>query len=239
MEISTTRAFNPIQFDRNRDGSPRMYALDSLVNYGALPQTYEDPDHTDEWTGLKGDGDPIDVCEIGTLSRASTGSLYQVRILGALGLIDGGETDWKLLAVRTDDPLAATLHDIKGAPASIRRLMDDIRTWFRMYKVPEGKGENEFAFDGAWQDRDTALAIVDSTHRQWRSLVQRSTEEQAAAARRTEFGEAPAIKASQGAPWVRSPIAPRSADFNLLEGQLAAIRSQLTIASKASLRAEA
>lgn len=44
--------------------------------------------------------------------------------------------------------------------------------------------------------------------------------------------------ASQGAPWVRSPIAPRSADFNLLEGQLAAIRSQLTIASKASLRAE-
>lgn len=84
--------------------------------------------------------------------------------------------------------------DIKGAPASIRRLMDDIRTWFRMYKVPEGKGENEFAFNGAWQDRDTALAIVDSTHRQWRSLVQRSTEEQAAAARRTEFGEAPAIK---------------------------------------------
>lgn len=175
-----------------------------------------------------------------------TGSLYQVRILGALGLIDGGETDWKLLAVRTDDPLAATLHgasqlhgsppqpiagatccslapagicsasstlhptrsfclppcypplrppaDIKGAPASIRRLMDDVRTWFRMYKVPEGKPENEFAFDGAWQDRDTALAIVDSTHRQWRALVQRSTDEQTAAARRTEFGEAPAIK---------------------------------------------
>lgn len=166
---------------------------------------------------------------------------------------------------------------MKGAPLSIQRLMDDIRTWFRMYKVPEGKPENEFAFGGAWQDRDTALAIVDSTHRQWRSLVQRCTEEQAAAARRTEFGEASAIKgecgaviamffvvlqtalessicpaaacsapfpfapcaASEGAPWVRSPIAKRSADFNLLEGQLAAIRSQLTIASKASLRAEA
>lgn len=42
--------------------------------------------------------------------RLQTGSLYQVRIIGALGLIDGGETDWKLLAVRTDDPLAAVLH---------------------------------------------------------------------------------------------------------------------------------
>lgn len=97
--------------------------------------------------------------------------------------------------------------DIKGAPASIRRLMDDIRTWFRMYKVPEGKGENEFAFDGAWQDRDTALAIVDSTHRQWRSLVQRSTEEQAAAARRTEFGEAPAIKGECGDPFYANVLA--------------------------------
>lgn len=48
-----------------------MYALDSLVNYGALPQTYEDPDHADEWTGLQGDGDPIDVCEIGTATRVN------------------------------------------------------------------------------------------------------------------------------------------------------------------------
>jgi hypothetical protein len=35
-----------------------------------------------------------------------TGNVYQVRVLGALAMIDGGETDWKLLAVRTDDPLA-------------------------------------------------------------------------------------------------------------------------------------
>lgn len=29
-------------------------------------QTYEDPNHKDEWTQLLGDGDPLDVCEIGS-----------------------------------------------------------------------------------------------------------------------------------------------------------------------------
>jgi hypothetical protein len=28
--------------------------MDSLVNYGALPQTYEDPDHKDSLTGAWG-----------------------------------------------------------------------------------------------------------------------------------------------------------------------------------------
>ena len=31
--------------DRNKDGTARYYALTSLTNYGALPQTYEDPNH--------------------------------------------------------------------------------------------------------------------------------------------------------------------------------------------------
>lgn len=30
-----------------------------------------------------------------------------MKVLGALAMIDGGEADWKLLAIRTDDPLAA------------------------------------------------------------------------------------------------------------------------------------
>lgn len=65
-QISTDKELNPIVQDRNKDGSPRFYAFKSLTNYGAIPQTYEDPDHKDEWTGLLGDGDPLDVCEIGS-----------------------------------------------------------------------------------------------------------------------------------------------------------------------------
>jgi len=32
-----------------------------MFNYGALSQTYEDPDVEDHRTKFKGDGDPIDV----------------------------------------------------------------------------------------------------------------------------------------------------------------------------------
>lgn len=175
----------------------RHYAFRSLVNYGALPQTYEDPEHKDEWTGEMGDGDPIDVCDISTGLRVHTGSVYSVKVLGALALLDGGETDWKILAVRTDDPRAGSVSDIKTAPADVLRLADDIRAWFRTYKVPEGKPENEFAFGGAWQDRDTALAIIESTHKQWRSLLQLEQNMPA-----TLYGKQ-ALKSKCGATWDR------------------------------------
>ena len=40
-----------------------------------------------------------------------------------------------------------------------------------MYKVPEGKGENDFAFGGKWLDRATTLQIIEATHTQWKRLV--------------------------------------------------------------------
>lgn len=48
-----------------------------LWNYGALPQTWEDPEHVDPRTNAKGDNDPLDVCEIGSKVAAS-GEVKQV-----------------------------------------------------------------------------------------------------------------------------------------------------------------
>lgn len=167
FEIDTAAPFNPIVQDVTKKGEPRFYGLKSIVHYGALPQTYESPQHVDAWTQAQGDGDPIDVCDISSLPTVS-GAAYTVKVLGVLAMIDGGECDWKLLAVRTDDPLAATVSDIKTAPEGIKRKADAIREWFRTYKIPEGKGENSFAFDGAWLDLDTALEVIQSTHNQWK-----------------------------------------------------------------------
>lgn len=36
-----------------------------IWNYGAFPQTWENPEVLDEHTGCKGDNDPLDVLEIG------------------------------------------------------------------------------------------------------------------------------------------------------------------------------
>ena len=60
-----------------------------IWNYGAFPQTWEDPSHVDQNTGAKGDNDPIDVCEIG-YRVAKRGEIRQVKILGTVALIDEG-----------------------------------------------------------------------------------------------------------------------------------------------------
>ena len=82
-----------------------------IWNYGAIPQTWEDPNHTDESTNCKGDNDPIDVCEIGHKIHAR-GAVIQVKVLGVFAMIDEGETDWKVICIDVTDPLAENLNDI-------------------------------------------------------------------------------------------------------------------------------
>lgn len=42
--------------------------------------------------------------------------------------------------------------DIADVPAHFGSLLDTIIRWFRVYKVPDGKPENEFGFDSQPQD---------------------------------------------------------------------------------------
>lgn len=44
------------------------------------------------------------------LQVCSSGQVIQVKVLGILALIDERETDWKVIAINTDDPDANKLH---------------------------------------------------------------------------------------------------------------------------------
>ena len=83
FEISRPRKLNPIVQDREEGRSrylPNVFPWHGhLCNYGALPQTWENPFHTDPWTGLLGDRDPLDVCEIGS-NTFSTGSVVSIKV---------------------------------------------------------------------------------------------------------------------------------------------------------------
>ena len=58
-EIIKEKKFNPIQQDvKNGKLREFMYG-DIMFNYGAFPQTWEDPDHITPETGAKGDNDPL------------------------------------------------------------------------------------------------------------------------------------------------------------------------------------
>lgn len=92
-------------------------------------------------------------------------------MLGTLALIDDGETDWKLLAIDVTDPLAKSLNDI----GDVEKLMPGFVTatveWFRIYKMPDGKPENQFAFNGEARNKAFALQIIEQTHEQWKAMI--------------------------------------------------------------------
>ena len=64
------------------------------------------------FNSVQGDNDPVDVVEIGS-EVLKTGSVHPVKPLAILAMIDDGELDWKVVAIRSDDPKASNVHDVE------------------------------------------------------------------------------------------------------------------------------
>jgi len=43
--------------------------------------------------------------------------------------------------------------------------------WFRIYKIPDGKPENQFAFNGEAKNAAFALEVIEETHKHWLGLT--------------------------------------------------------------------
>lgn len=174
LELKTKDPLAPITQDMKK-GKKRyvhnVYPYKGYIwNYGCFPQTWEDPTHVHMETGALGDGDPLDVCEIGK-EAASVGEVIQVRVLGVLGMIDEGEMDWKVLVVNVRDPLAQQVNDVDDLYRVLPGLLHATFSWFRTYKVPDGKALNVFAFREQVQSRDYAMEVIDECHASWKKLV--------------------------------------------------------------------
>ncbi|TFY82276.1 hypothetical protein EWM64_g1742 [Hericium alpestre] len=155
MEISKEEPFNPIKQDIKR---------------GRLRYTWEDPASSHAETKARGDNDPLDVCEIGE-QVGYVGQVKQVKVLGIMALLDEGETDWKVLVVDVQDPLASKLNDIEDVERHLPGLVRATNEWFRIYKIPDGKQENQFAFSGEAKNKKYATEIIHECHEAWRRLV--------------------------------------------------------------------
>jgi inorganic pyrophosphatase len=115
-----------------------------------------------------------------------------------MALLDEGETDWKVLVVDVQDPLASKLNDIEDVERHLPGLVRATNEWFRcvafsslipkhpliesisltsphpddsIYKIPDGKPENQFAFSGEAKNKKYATAIIHECHEAWRRLV--------------------------------------------------------------------
>lgn len=133
-------------------------------------QTWEDPNHTDPGTNCKGDNDPIDICDIS--ERVCTvGEIKQVKVLGIMAMIDEGETDWKVIGIDVNDPNAAKINDVDDIDKVMPGQLAATNEWFRIYKIPAGKPENTFAFNGDAKNRDFAIKVIEETMEAWKKMV--------------------------------------------------------------------
>jgi len=169
MEVATKEANNPIAQDVKK-GKLRDYHGPIFWNYGMFPQTWEDPNVVHSETKCAGDNDPVDVVEIGA-EALPQGAVEPVKVLGTLAMIDDGELDWKVIAIRTSDPLAAELSDIGDVEAKCPGVISGIREWFRWYKTPDGKPLNAFGFEEKALGKAHAMEVIAETHEAWKKLV--------------------------------------------------------------------
>ncbi|MEO9340905.1 inorganic diphosphatase [Mesorhizobium sp. SB112] len=126
------------------------------ANYGSITSSHA------------GDGDPLDAL-VYTREPIVPGAMIKVRAIGVLKMIDGGETDDKIVAVPASD-IDPTYDDIKSINdlPSIER--ERLEAFFRVYKqLPEGRKKVEL---GGFDDVDVANETVQAALNAYRGRNQ-------------------------------------------------------------------
>jgi inorganic pyrophosphatase len=96
------------------------------ANYGSIPSS------------LAGDGDPLDAL-VYTREPIVPGAMIKVRAIGVLKMIDGGETDDKIIAVPASD-IDPTYDNIKDVSDLPQIEQERLQAFFRVYKqLPAGR----------------------------------------------------------------------------------------------------
>lgn len=140
---------NKYEYDKDMEA----FALDRVLyssvvypaDYGFIPQTIYD------------DGDPMDIM---VLMEQPTfpGCVIASRPIGIMGMIDGGDKDYKILAVPVDDPKFKDINNISDVPA---HLLDEIEEFFLTYKNLEGKKVEVLGWEDAEVAKKEAIRSID------------------------------------------------------------------------------
>jgi len=121
---------------------PQKYSNVVPAMYGFIPQTFSGKSTADycmEKTGkknIKGDGDPIDVCVLTEKVISHGDILVQAIPIGGFRMIDGNESDDKLIAVLVDDAVYGQYKSISDCPELV---IDRLKHYFLTYKDLPGQ----------------------------------------------------------------------------------------------------
>ena len=113
------------------------------ANYGFIPRTYCD------------DKDPLDVLVISQVEVVPF-CIVNAKVIGVMRMLDGGESDDKIIAVAADDISVNHYNDISDLPP---HTILEVRRFFEDYKILENK---EVVVEG-FLGREEAYRIVNES----------------------------------------------------------------------------
>jgi inorganic pyrophosphatase len=132
VKYETDKRSGHLKVDR-----PQRFSSFPPTLYGFIPQSFcgervgELCEQRTGRTGIRGDGDPMDICVL-TEKPVTHGNIFvRARPVGGLRMIDGDEADDKIVAVLDTDVAFGHIEDISEVPDG---LIDRLRHYFLTYK---------------------------------------------------------------------------------------------------------
>lgn len=78
--------------------------------------------------------------------------------------------------IDVNDPVADQMSDVNDVEKFFPGLLKATIEWFKIYKIPDGKPENQFAFNGEAKNAAFAINIVSEVHKFWNNLMTKEVE---------------------------------------------------------------
>jgi inorganic pyrophosphatase len=144
-----------------KDGSMRLEFVDEkprIVQYLAYPANYGMIPQTVLPKELGGDGDPLDVLVLG--DACARGDVVACKLIGVMVMLDKGEQDDKLIAVKEGSPYYA-VNSIAELNEKFPGITEILKIWFTNYK---GNGKIEVK---GFEEKHVAEEILESAVREF------------------------------------------------------------------------
>jgi inorganic pyrophosphatase len=151
---------------------PQRFSSFCPTLYGFIPQTYcgtRVGQLCSERTGaegIKGDGDPMDICVLSEKAFTHGDFFVHARPIGGLRMIDGKEADDKIISVLESDVAYGHIKELSEAP---RGLVDRIKHYFLSYKQLPEEAPRRVEITDVY-GRDEALDVINRSFEDYREL---------------------------------------------------------------------
>ena len=139
--------------------------------YGFIPQTFCGDQvaalcaERTGASGIKGDGDPMDICVLTEKTFAQGNFFVKAKPIGGLRMIDGEQADDKIIAVLEADLAYGHIENIDQCP---KALVDRLKHYFLSYKQLPGDAPRRVEIADVY-DRTQALDVIERSFRDYRA----------------------------------------------------------------------